>query len=245
MPDPCFQIKGSAITTIVLELFNYSAARFSKQLHDKVAQAPRLFERAPVVISLEKLDENQTDLDFSVVIEICKSVGLQPMAFKGSEDQFTYAVRANGLPLLPLTSVRAGEALETHSEPADRERDKTPDSAPDSVVPPQTKVITQPIRSGQQIYAQGSDLIVMSKVSEGAEVLADGHIHIYGVLRGRALAGVKGNSEARIFCHVMEAELLSINGDFILSEDLRTRRDVWKQPAQVYRTDDSLHVDAL
>lgn len=108
-----------------------------------------------------------------------------------------------------------------------------------------TKLVTQPVRSGQQIYAQGADLIIMSQVSEGAEVLADGHIHVYGTLRGRALAGVNGDTSARIFCRSLEAELLSVAGNFVLSEDLRSRAEVWKQPTQVFLHDETLKVEAL
>ena len=88
-----------------------------------------------------------------------------------------------------------------------------------------------------------ADLIVMSQVSEGAEVLADGNIHIYGGLRGRALAGVKGDEAARIFCHSMEAELLSIAGNFLLSEDFQEQ--FLKQPVQVYLKDEGLCIDPL
>jgi septum site-determining protein MinC len=106
-----------------------------------------------------------------------------------------------------------------------------------------SKVITRPIRSGQQVYAEGSDLIVMAAVSEGAEILADGHIHVYGPLRGRALAGVRGDVQARIFCQSLEAELVSVAGNFKLSDSLREL--TWKAPAQVYLLDDTLHVGAL
>lgn len=81
-------------------------------------------------------------------------------------------------------------------------------------------VVTQPVRSGQQIYAQGTDLVVVTSISPGAELLADGHIHVYGTLRGRALAGVSGDVRARIFCHSLEAELVSVAGYWRVREDL-------------------------
>ncbi|MBR9911749.1 MAG: septum site-determining protein MinC, partial [Gammaproteobacteria bacterium] len=105
------------------------------------------------------------------------------------------------------------------------------------------KIITTPIRSGQQVYAAGGDLIVLAAVSTGAEVLADGNIHIYGALRGRALAGVRGDTSARIFCQSLEAELISIAGDFKLHEDFRGQW--WKKPVQVSLTDDILAIEAL
>ena len=105
-----------------------------------------------------------------------------------------------------------------------------------------SKIISKPIRSGQQVYAEG-DLIILSSVSPGAEVLADGSIHVYGALRGRALAGVKGDSNARIFCRSMEAELVSIAGNFILSDALQ--KILWKESAQVLLNDENLDVVAF
>ena len=99
------------------------------------------------------------------------------------------------------------------------------------------------MRSGQQVYAEGSDLVITAAVSEGAEVLADGNIHVYGTLRGRALAGVKGNTQARVFCQSLDAELISIAGQFIMHDKVKT--SCWKQPAQIYLEDESLHIEPI
>ena len=106
-----------------------------------------------------------------------------------------------------------------------------------------SKVISQPVRSGQQIYAKDSDLIVLAPVSHGAELIADGHIHVYGSLRGRALAGVNGNNQARIFCHQLEAELIAIAGHFWISEDMQN--NTLTQNVQIYIENDRLQVSAL
>ncbi|MAB25605.1 MAG: septum site-determining protein MinC [Pseudomonadales bacterium] len=106
------------------------------------------------------------------------------------------------------------------------------------------RLITEPVRSGQQVYARGGDLIVMAPVSAGAELLADGHIHVYGPLRGRALAGVQGNTEARIFCQNLEAELVSIAGQYKVAEDLRKEQH-WKQAVHISLAGDSLKISAL
>jgi len=82
------------------------------------------------------------------------------------------------------------------------------------------RLVTQPIRSGTQIYARGSDLIVTAPVSPGAEIMADGNIHVYAALRGRALAGAGGDVEARIFCSRLEAELISIAGRYLVSDQI-------------------------
>jgi septum site-determining protein MinC len=106
-----------------------------------------------------------------------------------------------------------------------------------------TKIIDQPVRSGQRIYAPGGDLIVIAQVSPGAEIMADGNIHVYGALKGRALAGVQGNLDARIYCTDLQAQLIAIGGHYRTSED----EDVALQGrlVQVYLKDDSLTVDPL
>jgi septum site-determining protein MinC len=105
------------------------------------------------------------------------------------------------------------------------------------------KLITQPVRSGQQIYARGGDLVVCAPVSPGAELLADGHIHVYGPLRGRALSGVLGNVNAYIFCQSLEAELISVAGQYRISENLKDT--CWKQPAKIYLQEGHLQIQTL
>jgi septum site-determining protein MinC len=112
---------------------------------------------------------------------------------------------------------------------------------PPAFVP--AKIIRQPVRSGQQIYAKGGDLIILSSVSTGAEVLADGNIHIYGPLRGRALAGVLGNTEASIFCMRLEAELISIAGRYKVDEDVK--RSFWQKSVRISLVGNQLQVDPL
>lgn len=252
MTEACFQMKGSVVTAIVLELTDYSETAFADQLHDHVKQAPKLFTNSPVVISLEKLKKS-AKIEFASLLSACKAAGLQPMAFRGVAARHADAAQATGLAVLPFASARAaanGKVVSLEPPPeeikevAAENTDIPPQAAMDPTGRP-TKLVTQPVRSGQQIYAQGADLIIMSQVSEGAEVLADGHIHVYGTLRGRALAGVNGDTSARIFCRSLEAELLSVAGNFVLSEDLRSRAEVWKQPTQVFLHDETLKVEAL
>lgn len=106
-----------------------------------------------------------------------------------------------------------------------------------------TRVITEPVRSGQQIYARGGDLLVLAPVSHGAELLADGHIHVYGPLRGRALAGVTGDTEAHIFCQSLEAELVSIAGQYKISEDMEN--GAWEVAVDISLQGERLHIRAL
>jgi len=104
--------------------------------------------------------------------------------------------------------------------------------------------VTTPIRGGQQVYAQGGDLIVLAPVSPGAELLADGNIHVYGPLRGRALAGIKGDTSARIFCQQLTAEMVSIAGQYKVAEDLR-RDPLWAEAVQISLSGDVLNITRL
>jgi septum site-determining protein MinC len=119
-------------------------------------------------------------------------------------------------------------------------------SAPRPERPPQAvpgRLVDQPVRSGQRIYAPGGDLIVTGPVSSGAELLADGSIHVYGALRGRALAGVKGEAGARVFCQALQAELVSVAGIYRVSEDID--EPLRGRAAQIYLHEDRLIVQAL
>ncbi|NVK42487.1 MAG: septum site-determining protein MinC [Oceanospirillaceae bacterium] len=247
MSELCFQLKGSVVTAIVLELYRYARDDFSAQLADKVRQAPMFFQQTPVVISLEKLEPDQGAIDIDDLLALCREFGLRPMAVKGAPGELTALLEQRGLALLPAGN--AGRAVMPEPEPKPAaEASGTPEVVVKTVVEEKlvhrsSKVVTRPVRSGQQVYAEGADLIVLAPVSEGAEILADGNIHVYGALRGRALAGVKGDEGARIFCQSLEAELVSIAGNFKLSDGLR--ETVWKSPAQLYLQDDTLFVKPL
>lgn len=222
-----------------LELLDFDAAQFTDELIETVQQAPMFFQQTPVILSLEKY---QADIepDFAYINAMCQKNGMRLIAVRAPE-QFADLAQKQGLAYMPA-NFKVDKAKPA-AQPQVEVRTVVEEKIVEKVVSRPTKVIHQPVRSGQQVYAQGCDLIVLSQVSEGAEVLADGNVHVYGALRGRALAGVSGDESARIFCQSMEAELVSINGHFKLHEDLR--QGVWRQPAQIYYQDDTLHVSAL
>ena len=236
MSNTCFQLKGSVITIFILELYRYSRSEFAQQLSDKVNQAPELFYQSPVIISLGKVAENTIEIDFIELLDLCQQSNLQPIAFKSADNRFIQAINATGIPLLSETgSQAAARPLPEIAQPDNQPQVKLESR--------KSKVITRPVRSGQQVYAEGTDLIILSQVSEGAEVLADGNIHVYGALRGRALAGIQGDTSARVFCQKLEAELISIAGHFILSDAMRDK--AWKQAAHAYLDEQTLHVEAV
>ena len=250
----CLQLKGSLLPLTVLELSYFEPAQFSAELSEKAAQAPDFFKDLPVVIGLTKFDNAKGPSDFEKIISICKTYSVKPIAVRGGSETQQIAAKLAGLPCLPAKKERAvpptdGEVAPSNEkveevkaeEPAKAQQETEKTS--DEVKVKASRIIYQPVRSGQQVYAQDCDLIVLSQVSAGAEVLADGNIHIYGPLRGRALAGVRGNTEARIFCNSLEAELVSIAGQYKISEDLQTGS--WKKPAQIHLTDEKLTVKPL
>lgn len=244
--EKCFQIKGGRISVTTLELNRYDYASFNEQLNQAVSAAPQFFEQMPIVIGLEKLPEDAF-VDFLEICQLCQIHGLTPVAIRGGGEAQQTAATVAGLSRLPGQTRRGDappmltEVVEVPSrEPADAE---PPKAAEDERPMRASRLITSPVRSGQQVYAQGGDLIVMASVSAGAEILADGHIHVYGPLRGRALAGIQGDTEARIFCQSLEAELISIAGHYRINEDLRG--DLWRKPVRIALAAEQLQIEPL
>lgn len=258
--NPSFRLKGGLFPLTLIELTNGDLQRLRDDLQTKVAEAPGFFQQAPTVLSLELLEEDSPAPDLQAIRQLCLEFGLIVVALRGADETLQAAARELNLAILSNTRTTNTRTKDERDEPAAAtasvDTSTTPavsavataatdgdDLLTDALHPAATRVITTPVRSGQQIYAAGGDLIVLAPVSAGAELLADGNIHVYGPLRGRALAGVKGNTEARIFCQSLEAELISIAGYFKLNDDLRETQ--WKQSVQAYLTEETLHIEPL
>lgn len=229
-----FQIKGGLFPMTLLDLKTTDLTTIRSELAEKITQSPHFFLQSPIVFGLDQLgDTEQKALDLGALCALCRDLKLLPTATRGGVPELAEAGLRLGLAVLP----KGRKAAEV-STPAAPE---APASAPSAALP--TRIITTPIRSGQQIYARGGDLIVMAAVSAGAEVLADGNIHVYGALRGRALAGVQGNESARIFCSSQEAELVAVAGQFMVDEVLRTNH--WKEAVQICLADGKIQISLL
>jgi septum site-determining protein MinC len=237
--DPVFQLKGSMLAITVLELVHNDLTRLDNQLTVKVAQAPKFFHNTPVVLALDKLPPHEGAPDLADLISVCKRHGLRPLAIRTTRTADALAAEELELPVLPPSGAR-----ERILEPVASLKKEKPEPPPAEPAYRPTKVITTPIRSGQQVYAGGGDLIVLAPVSAGAELLADGNIHVYGPMRGRALAGIKGDTNTRIFCRQLVAELVSVAGHYKVSEDLR-RDPSWGQPVHISLTGDLLNITRL
>lgn len=195
-----FQLKGSVLTVSVLQLLTFDCNAIAIQLEELVKKNPNFFQHMPIVIDLQKMYSLDNDMDFTEINAQLRKNNLVPVGI----------INANPKQLAAATSIGLGVLPNLKTTPPKTSTKKIERS----------KVITAPVRSGQQIYAKGTDLIVLSSVSNGAEILADGNIHVYGSLRGRAIAGASGDTTARIFCSKLEAELISIAGYYKLQEDI-------------------------
>lgn len=237
-----FQLKGSMLSLTVLELNEYDLTKLNAQLTSHIKQAPSFFHNAPIILNLNPLSTLPYDFSLQQLLEICRQQGFQVLGIKSGNPILEEQAQQLQLALIPA----AGNEIQlpTAEATADSATEAQPSSAVVATAHRATRVITHPIRSGQQIYAEGADLIVMSAVSAGAEILADGHIHVYGPLRGRALAGVKGDQSAMIFCQQMAAELVSIASRYKVAEDLRNEA-LWGDAARISLRDDVLKINAL
>lgn len=239
-------IKGSVFTLTVLHLKNPDLDAMQEDLRERLAQAPRFFERAPVVIDVKAVRDDA--LDFAALARMLRANALVPVGVRHATPEQQEAAVAAGLAVMqggskpeplpsektvPQTEIPAKAAREiSAAEPASRNAAIT------------TRIVRQPVRSGQQIYAKGGDLILLAPVNAGAEVLADGNIHVYAPLRGRALAGVGGDVSARIFAHCLEAELVAVAGHYRIFEQ-QPAADVYGKPVQVYLEDERLMIAPL
>ena len=229
------ELKSGSITLPILKVLSPNLDEVTAQLEDKLGKAPEFFRNAPIIIDLGDLEESEKDrVDFTALLKVIHELSLAPVGMRGgSQDQQAAALREK---LAVLAEVRSESPQPAKAAP----KRPLPPPRPMTAL---TKIIDQPVRSGQRIYAPGGDLIVMAQVSPGAEIMADGNIHVYGPLKGRALAGVQGNLDARIYCTDLQAQLIAIGGHYRTSEDEDV--DLRGRLVQVYLKDDSLTVDPL
>ncbi len=233
-------LKASSFTLPVLTLLDTETPIITKQLEQKVKQAPEFFKNAPLVIDLGQLAAKAT-IDFEPVIDQIKHLGITPIGIRGGDAAQNSAAQSLGLALL----ADARPAPPDNKPPVPKKESKPAKQASKSEMPARSTalLVTQPVRSGQRVYAVDNDLIVLAAVSPGAEVMADGNIHIYGVLRGRALAGVKGNTDTRIFCQDLQAELIAISGHYQISEGIED--NFRGKPVQIRLSDSSLMIEEI
>ncbi len=236
-----FTLKGSLFTITVMQLSTTNIDAILAHFNKLVEQTPRFFQHAPMVLDMQRLRE-PSKLNLVMLIEALRTLGPIPIGVRGATDKaLQEQARMINLAIFPASKTDANDKNIATAET--KERTATGQNNKIKAKNNSTKLITQPVRSGQQLYAKGGDLIVTSSVSNGAELLADGNIHIYGKLRGRALAGVNGNLQARIFCKQLDPELISIAGHYQINENLNIKS--YNGPVQIYLQGERLQIESL
>lgn len=209
MSQTPIELKGSNFTLSVVHLRHSQPEVIRQALQKKIEQAPDFLKNAPVVVNVAALT---TEVDWPAMQEAVCSTGLRIIGVSGcGESALREAISHSGLSLLS-----EGKAQRKSAEPAPEAEPLIINEKPAA----KTRIINTPVRSGQQIYARNADLIVTSSVSAGAELVADGNIHIYGTMRGRALAGASGGDDCQIFCSRLSAELVSIAGEYWIMDQI-------------------------
>ncbi len=229
-PAPAIDFKGAVFTLPVLHLYQGDPEAVTRALERHLAQGLRFFDGAPVVVDLSAI--RGVAVPLQDLLGRMRRLRLVPVGVRGGDAEQHRLARELGLAV-----------LHGHAPSEERARPEAEEKAAVSR-PPRARVVEQPVRAGQQVYARGGDLILLAPVNPGAEVVADGSIHAYAPLRGRALAGVQGDVEARIFTQCLEAELVAVAGNFrLFEEDLP--EEVRGRPAQVYLEGKRLVVSPL
>jgi septum site-determining protein MinC len=206
-------VQGAVFTVMVVRAGVLRDPDFGNELAEQVQRSPRFFLNAPVVLDLRDAPGFTQEAEFLQTREILRQRTLTLIGVQNATPGQLEAAVAAGLASFAPSATQPSRVRET-------ERPPIAAPSPQSGTPAKSLLVTQPVRSGTQIYARGTDLVVTAPVSPGAEIMADGNIHVYAALRGRAHAGASGDLEARIFCSRLEAELVSIAGHYLVSDQL-------------------------
>lgn len=217
----CFQLKADFLPITTLRLTRHDMDSLQSQLENITLKAPQYFANAPIIVDFSAINETSEQMDVKQICDLLRQYQMVPIASRGLPDQKT-------LPNL-LDGVQKATVAKSKTDESPKQN---------------TKIIYKPVRAGTQVYAKDCDLIILSSVNAGAEIIADGNIHVYGPLRGRALAGASGNTEARIFCKELEAELISIAGHYLVKEQLKNQK-IPESFVQIYLVNDELKIDIL
>lgn len=202
------EIKGRMLSITRVRVLDPDSAAIRAHIEQLARQMPQAVKGMATVI------DSEFDTDLAALLEAMRSVGMQPLAV--SDGPLAGAARSLGLAVVSKDSGKGGST----AAPAEAARSAPP---PPAAASPRraARIVTEPVRSGQQIYAEHSDLVVLNTVSPGAEVIADGCVHVYGKLAGRAIAGARGDESARVFCRKLEAELVAIAGIYAVAEQIK------------------------
>ena len=230
-----FEIKSANLPLVALLLKSTDLTLLAEELKARFGDIPDFFDNDPLVIDLAPLQaQGDAALDFAGLLALLRRYKVVPVAAKGGTAAQMRGALGAGLAAAPELAVAGAGLRQTQPERKATRAEPAPAVQPEpgEGLPLHALVIDRPLRSGQQVYARNRDLVVLSMVNPGAEVIADGHIHVYAPLRGKAIAGARGNTEARILALCLEPELISIAGVYRTSE-VPLPAEVLSRPTQV------------
>lgn len=242
------ELKIGQVGIANLRIRTLNVPQLAREMRERVDRAPKLFGRAAVIIDFGGLARTPDAATAQALLDGLREAGVLPVALAYGTREIEQLAEQLGLPLLAKFRAQY-EPVGATAAPAPREKAAAEAAAPARAAAPAPAAANKPgmiqktpVRSGQQLYAEHRDLTVLSTVSAGAEVIADGSIHIYGALRGRALAGAQGDTDARIFCREFHAELVAIAGHYKVMEEVP--KELRGKPVQIWLDKDQLKIAA-
>lgn len=236
-----FDLKSAHLPVVAVVLKSTDTAQLAAELAERLAGEPDFFDNDPVLIDLAAVQDEAGPIDFAALVAELRRYHARPVAVRGGSSAQREAAHALGLIAAP--EAPRGPAAGAHELVREVVHEvEVVREVP--VAAPGTLVVDKPLRSGQQVYARGTDLVVLAMVSFGAEVIADGNVHVYAPLRGRAIAGARGDTSARIFSTCLEAQLVSIAGMYRTTET-ELPDDVRGKAAQVRLDGEKLLIEPL
>ncbi len=238
------ELKIGQVGIANLRVRTLDVARLVQEMRERVTRAPKLFGRAAVIVDFGGLSQVPDVTTAQALIDGLQAAGVLPVALAYGTSEMEALGEQLGLPLLAkfraqYERIDGGAPAPARAEPPR----PAPAPAPPAATPKPGRMQRSAVRSGQQLYAENCDLTVLATVGAGAEVIADGSIHIYGTLRGRALAGAQGNTEARIFCREFHAELVAIAGQYKVLDDVPL--ELRGKAVQIWLEQDQIKIAAL
>jgi septum site-determining protein MinC len=239
------EIKISTVVAISTILHSADPIAIDAALKQMTGGVSDFFEDEFAVIDVAGIADEAAHVDWLALVALLKNYRLNAVAVRGAPAASHDAIRGHGLFLDDGSSgARATAPAAREETPAAPAPAPVPAAAPAPAAPAQAMIIDTPVRAGQRIYARGTDLIITAVVNNGAEIIADGSIHVYAPLHGRALAGASGNAEARIFGLSMQPELVSIAGVY-RTFDEGFPAELARQPAQIRLVGDRIDILSL
>lgn len=232
MKEQIIDLKGEMSLLTVLVLYSTDKSAIARALEEKQQQASHFLERSPIIIDCQLLGERGLELEFTELKLLISQVGFVPVGLRNLwEAAEAPAIEAGWALLRPSKQ----QSIPNTPPPTEINLEQEP-----SEVVQRLLVLDRPVRSGQQVYCPYGDIVVLQHTSAGSELLAGGSVHVYGALRGRVLAGVQGDTQARIFCERLEAELIAIAGRYRLLDEIES--NLKGQAVMIYLEQEKLKI---